>query len=811
MINTFDNPIYNLWYTDGLGNKVSVTKTNETYKVVDNKIFLTHIPDKLIKVNSIIINSTTIYEVAEGSIINENNFTVDYELGLITTSSIYDGQTAIVSSYAAKGSIMFPMSRIYDDQNSGNGTIIRTLDQLLEDIENNANNIVTALIDSITHLGEYDPDYTYIKNNEVSYYGNSFIATQTTINNPPTIGGVVNSTYWRLSAKKGDSGSNCVSKGVYVSETAYAINDLVIYQGNVYECIAPSTGNLPTNTDYFRPFLTSTSVSSYKNTYTISGADTNTVPIGISAFNKDTDILYVYENSTYIEVTEDYTIDSASENIIKVSGVWAGTNATIFNFIVLKNVNQAYYADGRLIENGTISLNKLTTTLSNQVQNLTTMFVNVKDFGAVGDGVHDDTTAIQDAIDSLPQANSSGLYGGGKIYFPRGIYAISSPLIIQNHNILICGEQKNSVYVKPLLTFVGDYLLKWNTGGNWLYISNCSIENITFDIDSQVIGGVLLESWYNNCNLNNINITKFKDRYGLTIQPSGVAGEVSILQGITLSGVEVNPFTQTSVGSVLLHGLYESSIINCKFWSTNVAGVSVNNVDVVTLKRCRGLNIFGGSAASGNNGYVIIGDSLGSSRNINFYGATVENVSKGIYFKGGTGDIVYYCTINGLRSVTPITHEIYFDYCLGCKVDIQTNFTAIELTANANSCSIVGFNSGGIITDNGVGTSKMLYNLTDLNINKNLTLKNGTKFYDTTSHTNIYTSNNTFRVLNTAGDTVLAEISNNQALFNAYLRLTNQQVTTIAPSAGAAGALPATPSGYMTVKINGVDRLIPYY
>lgn len=34
---------------------------------------------------------------------------------------------------------------------------------------------------------------------------------------------------------------------------------------------------------------------------------------------------------------------------------------------------------------------------------------------------------------------------------------------------------------------------------------------------------------------------------------------------------------------------------------------------------------------------------------------------------------------------------------------------------------------------------------------------------------------------------------------------------TSSPSAGGAGALPATPAGYLTININGVNRQIPYY
>lgn len=46
--------------------------------------------------------------------------------------------------------------------------------------------------------------------------------------------------------------------------------------------------------------------------------------------------------------------------------------------------------------------------------------VSVKDFGAVGDGVTDDTASIQAALDS----------GAGTVFFPRGTYLITSSIII---------------------------------------------------------------------------------------------------------------------------------------------------------------------------------------------------------------------------------------------------------------------------------------------------------------------------------------------------------------------------------------------
>ena len=57
--------------------------------------------------------------------------------------------------------------------------------------------------------------------------------------------------------------------------------------------------------------------------------------------------------------------------------------------------------------------------------------VSVKDFGAVGDGVTDDRLAIQAAMDAVSAA------GGGEVWFPPGVYRISSFLLARNGVALI--------------------------------------------------------------------------------------------------------------------------------------------------------------------------------------------------------------------------------------------------------------------------------------------------------------------------------------------------------------------------------------
>ena len=50
--------------------------------------------------------------------------------------------------------------------------------------------------------------------------------------------------------------------------------------------------------------------------------------------------------------------------------------------------------------------------------------VNVRDFGAVGDGITDDTTAIQTALNCMPS--------GARLYFPEGVY-LTGALCLKSH------------------------------------------------------------------------------------------------------------------------------------------------------------------------------------------------------------------------------------------------------------------------------------------------------------------------------------------------------------------------------------------
>jgi hypothetical protein len=100
-----------------------------------------------------------------------------------------------------------------------------------------------------------------------------------------------------------------------------------------------------------------------------------------------------------------------------------------------------------------------------------TGIVNVKDFGAKGDGVMDDTEALQTAFDAA--TNISVERGGARVLIPAGTYVVSSGLIVDLDNIIV--EADNSI-----LTYRGNddnsVSVLSVTKGNHAKISNLFVQ-----------------------------------------------------------------------------------------------------------------------------------------------------------------------------------------------------------------------------------------------------------------------------------------------------------------------------------------------
>ncbi|KAI1735147.1 pectate lyase superfamily protein-domain-containing protein [Xylaria scruposa] len=127
-------------------------------------------------------------------------------------------------------------------------------------------------------------------------------------------------------------------------------------------------------------------------------------------------------------------------------------------------------------------------------------FRNVRDFGAVGDGMTDDTAAINRAVATFSASGTSTLRCaddcgstttlGAVVYFPPGTYLISTP-IIQYYYTQFVGNPNNRAVIKGSFNFTGIALVDSNVyipGGNgdeW-YINQSNfyrqIRNLEFDM-----------------------------------------------------------------------------------------------------------------------------------------------------------------------------------------------------------------------------------------------------------------------------------------------------------------------------------------
>lgn len=114
--------------------------------------------------------------------------------------------------------------------------------------------------------------------------------------------------------------------------------------------------------------------------------------------------------------------------------------------------------------------------------------VNVKSFGAKGDGINDDIIAFESALKSLKDWET--------LYIPSGTYRISKTLVILNkHRIKI----RNDGVIKPHRAFSDDYLVKFiNSSPDEIIPSmgmNIIMDNLTIDCEWKT-RGVLFDGIY---------------------------------------------------------------------------------------------------------------------------------------------------------------------------------------------------------------------------------------------------------------------------------------------------------------------------
>lgn len=146
---------------------------------------------------------------------------------------------------------------------------------------------------------------------------------------------------------------------------------------------------------------------------------------------------------------------------------------------------------GAVIPDATIGQAKITGLVSALDNKQRSFVVDVRDFGALGTGSGDQTTAIQNAINSLT--------AGGVVRFPRGTYAFAGTLTIPDR-VYLEGDGPYATVLRNTSTTNADFI--YSSGTNLIGVRDMQLESLVVPasrtagnaINFQTVAGYVLDN-----------------------------------------------------------------------------------------------------------------------------------------------------------------------------------------------------------------------------------------------------------------------------------------------------------------------------
>ena len=350
-----------------------------------------------------------------------------------------------------------------------------------------------------------------------------------------------------------------------------------------------------------------------------------------------------------------HNLEKVFDQLIINSG---SSNAEIVSARIDKYGN-SYPTIGKRLDSSDIILARL---LNNQ-KNL--KILNIRDFGAKGNGVEDDTDAIQSAIDSVEKDTF------GVIKIPLGNYLISKAIVTKD-NIYILGDGVGSVLVLKNNTFTEAMIINSNNTENSY---NVNISNIAL-FGSKGYGsttkGISLSGIYNST-IENVKITDCSET-GIEFKMGNVITNTCYIKNCSIYGndgygIHTHPGASDihinggDIGHNKLDNLLiespSSSISNVKaIWGSREGNGIVIKGDNVQVTDCNiegnarnGVYIIGNRVLVAG-GCKIYGNSVGEGQTQKNSGIAIENTAKNTAILGNQiyGDIykasIDYCIKN---------------------------------------------------------------------------------------------------------------------------------------------------------------------
>lgn len=307
--------------------------------------------------------------------------------------------------------------------------------------------------------------------------------------------------------------------------------------------------------------------------------------------------------------------------------------------------------------------------------NFDSVIVNVKDYGATGDGVTDDTTAVQAAI--------TAKYG---VYFPSGTYIVSN-LILRDGSRLFGDGYSSILQMKAGAT--GDMIYA-GSAGKRIFVDNLNL--------------------YGGDDTDHASVETVGDRNGLRFNPS----------------------TRSMISNVWAHGFSKAGIALVTVYNTINIGVNVCMNNIQTYYNYYGLNIetvgceynvFNNIISMFNRYGVVV-----PSGNLSFGNCIIEVNHYGIYLNGvdspnnGHGSMVGSLINHNTYPIYTDTITIGFNFqgcCIFGGVIHLKDSQGINISGGSMSLGYYRFEGGGrnVIKDNFVSVTPDYGNVIQHNYN----------------------------------------------------------------------------------------------
>lgn len=343
---------------------------------------------------------------------------------------------------------------------------------------------------------------------------------------------------------------------------------------------------------------------------------------------------------------------------------------------------------------------------------------NVKAFGAVGDGVTDDTAAFEAAS-----------IASGTVYVPEGTYILESANVTSNTTLVGAGrgatilKLKSSAVTKRILTLdtvnnvtltgfdvdasaVSDAVALWVDTSTKVRIQDVGSSGAGNNIHTYLVGacdGVQITSMFAE-----------NYAYGVLTEPSSTTANISVtgssFKDIQGDGVEINCPTGTAKNWTITGNTFDNIGNNSgsRGFGVGAAGGAGNYVEAVsivgnTFYRCdyQGVHIEGGCRNFTIEGNTILDTGYGNN----------QSISAGVYVAAtDAGEEISNINIRGnvIRGESDMNYGVY--------VAGSVTLTSVGVDSNTiQAAQLYGVLAGSVLTDSTISSNK-IYNTVGVGI-----------------------------------------------------------------------------------------------